>query len=151
LFEPEKEKEIIIGATPDLLIWNPIKRKIALLEIKCPYRAYLSGYDLSDYEQGCTMLSDKHYIQSQLQMLVLKIPEVYLFFYVPMLNGINACCWLIREDQAFHKFLLSNIFQLYKEIRNHNNDVFKLYRSEGQHNTTVIHESKMEHSTFLIP
>lgn len=154
---PNDPDDLVIGATPDMLIWNPMEKRLALLEIKCPYTAWARKDDLSCYDNACSLLSDKHFIQCQVQMLVMQIPQVYLFFYSPSRDvfqtedDINACTWLIKEDKEFQRFLLSNIHQVYKEAKEQKSEQFKLFMREGQHNGLIIHESKMSHSTFLIP
>jgi hypothetical protein len=143
-----------IGATPDQLIYDPETKQLAILEIKCPFLKYRDQACIDDYENACSLLSDKHYIQCQMQMIVLSLKKAFLFFYVPQRDGsqsFNTCTWLIHEDPAYQQFLLSNIYQAYKELNSDEQEKFKIIRNEGPHNRVITHESKINHCTFLIP
>lgn len=151
--ESENHRAFTIGATPDQLIYEPIDDQLALLEIKCPYRKWLDQERIDNFETACNLLSDKHYIQCQMQLLILNLKSVYLFFYVPHRDGstsMNVCSWLIRPDPAYQQFLLSNIYQVNLELWAGSTDRFKLLNGEGKHNREKTHESKSDHCTYLI-
>lgn len=144
---------ITVGATPDQLIFDPEEKKLALLEIKCPYRKFLQQEQIGEFPSACSLLADKHYVQCQIQMLLLNLDEVYLFFYVPQRDGtqsFNTCLWLVRGDSAYQQFLLSNLYQAYADLI-FGQSRFKLLSGEGKHNKEVTGQSKKDHCTYLIP
>lgn len=146
-------KRFTIGATPDQVLWSDAEDKMSLLEIKCPYHKYLGCEAIDDQEEATALLSEKHYIQCQIQMLVLDIDKMFLFFYVPEKADVQPssfCTWLIKRDQAYQQFLLSNIYQAYREVRLDEQDRFKVFANEIPLNRVVTYESKREHCTFLI-
>lgn len=145
------QKTFKVGATPDLILWKEEKR--ALLEIKCPYALWLGAQSIVSMEEAGCLVSHKHYIQCQVQMMVLAIPEVYLFFYIPQRDGSesdNFATFLIQRDQEFQKFILSNIYQAYEELESGDEARFKTIRNEGAHNRVTTCESKREFCKFLI-
>ena len=145
------ESRFTVAATPDLIMYDEQEQKFALLEIKCPYHRYITKSSIRDEESANLLLSDKHYVQCQMQMLVTAIPEVYLFFYIPSPDedpdNLNACIFKILPDTELHKFLISNIFIAINE----GEEKFKLMMREGAHNAQMIYNSKIHHATFLIP
>lgn len=148
------DKPFHVGATPDQVYLDEEKHQMNLLEIKCPYRKWLDQSDISIEDEAWSLVSDKHYIQCQMQLLITKLKEMYLFFYVPRRDDAkseNTALWLVREDPAFQEFLLANIEQAYREIRNNFTSQYKTIRNEGTHNRTITSESKTRHCTFLIP
>lgn len=141
-----------IGATPDLMIWNPEENKLSLVEIKCPYGAYLRQSDMGESESALAY-TEKFYVQCQIQMLILKIKEMFLFIYLPPVgcqSNSRMSTFHITEDRDYQTFLLSSIFQAYEELETQNPNLFNLFRNEGAHNKNMTQESMYKHSKFLI-
>jgi hypothetical protein len=151
-FIHEESGEIVhVGATPDLQL---VGDDHCLLEIKCPYRNWLTQVDISSKDEAHALMSDKHYIQVQTQLLVMALQRAFIFFYIPHRDGTesdNFCLWRVDEDPLFHQFLLSNFLQAYSEIDRNMESQFKTFRFEAAHNKATTRDSREGHLTFLIP
>lgn len=149
----EDETVFTIGATPDLLLSARNGRALCMLEIKCPYHRWLTQSEIFYEPEASTLVSEKHYIQVQMQMLVLGLKHCFLFFYVPDRNGegtTNYACFKVEADQGFQDFLISNIYTAYRELKDEQVHRFKTIRNEGAHNRCIITESRRAHCKFLI-
>lgn len=147
----ESEETVQVGATPDLHI---VGDDHCLLEIKCPYYNWLNQIDVTSHEEALAVMSDKHYIQVQTQLLVLAIEKAFIFFYIPLRDGNesdNFCLFRIDADAQYHQFLLENFLRAYNEVDNNEVSKFKTMRNEGVHNRMITHNSRERHLKFLIP
>lgn len=142
-----------IGATPDLLLTSRACVDLSLLEIKCPYRDWLSQRDITPEEEAWSLLSPKHYSQCQMQMLVLGVRQSLLFFYIPKANADpseNYACFSVEADPLFQDYMLANVYLVYEELKQNAVSRYKTIRNEGAHNRCVISESRKQHCKFLI-
>lgn len=151
--DPPKS-QFTIAATPDQLVYNPEDpTDIRLLEVKCPYRKWIDQTNISDDDEAWSLFADKHYIQCQIQMLCTGLCEAFLMFYVPNRDSSesdNFRIFGISADPRYQHFLLSSIYQAYRELGDKSIEKFKIIANEKAHNAVITSESKMKSSRLLL-
>lgn len=108
----DKKKAFMFSATPDMLIQDR-KGYLCPVEIKCPYKAWVEGLDLSS-----DFFKPSHWIQLMAQMLLTEARRGYLCVFMPERGPkpIQTIIWEVRWTRAAENFILTLVDDTYEKI-----------------------------------
>lgn len=102
----------MFSATPDMMIQN-FKGTVFPVEIKCPYKSYIDGFNLSP-----EYIKSSHWIQLQAQMLLMGASYGFLCIYMPArgTESEQAIIWKVFGSKESHKFILDLTYNVYAKL-----------------------------------
>lgn len=108
-------QKISLSATPDMIMYDTEEGEYHVIEIKHPYKDWLTQENYKQEETGLArkyLIKLNHYIQVQIQLLVLGFDTGYLFYHIPGKNGEmlnNFAYFRVKKDVNLWSIILSNL------------------------------------------
>lgn len=137
-----------VVSTPDAIVYDRLRQEQAIVEIKCPWKAFSNGIDVREESVAEELYKPHYYAQIQMQIFTLCTPRCYLVIYVPSKRiEDNFSVFRVERDEEFIQWMLRNCEIAYEErdtpIK------YKSYSGEAAYNLSYTLDRMTKNSKYL--